>query len=89
MVELGAPVTAVMLVVPMLVRPEPEPPNVVAVAVPLTCSAVVGLVVPMPTLPLSTTKAAGFVMVALVPAIGGPEISSVAALVMVDDPTNA
>ena len=50
--QLGVPVIAVRFAVPMLVKDAPEPEKVVAVTVPLTCSAVLGLVVPMPTLPL-------------------------------------
>ena len=33
------------------VNPEPSPENPVAVTVPITCSVVAGVVVPMPTLP--------------------------------------
>ena len=43
------PVTPPVAVIP--VREEPSPINPVAVTVPITCSVVAGVVVPMPTLP--------------------------------------
>jgi hypothetical protein len=59
-----------------------------AVTEPVTERAEAGAAVPIPTLPDSTTNAAALVMVALVPATGAPEMDNVAALVIVELPTN-